>query len=203
MHRADEAAVECEYTRRQQLLLLYYILLWMGYIMCNYNIVDTSNNLWFLWNSAKPVEKEFLRFKRSDIVTRYVTDTDARALLLSQGVNITSVGNCNDKANSQCTSLDGVTESALNSVIDLRVRSMCSVVVNGKKGLAKFGKHLNSGVFRWHSAMPPFDQKKISHGHGKKIGNMVWPSFVKAFVAIFLRDILVKKFCSRSKFINL
>ena len=125
--------------------------------MCNCNIVDTSNNLCSLQNSAKPAEYEFLRFKRSDIVTRYVTDTDARALLLSQGVNITSVGNCNDKANSQCTSLDGVTESALNSVIDLRVRSMCSVVVNGKKG-----KHLNSGVFRGIQPCPLLARKKIS-----------------------------------------
>ncbi|MEK7531039.1 MAG: pilin [Patescibacteria group bacterium] len=60
-----------------------------------------------------------------------MTDEDAREKLLAAGVTIESSGNCSDRGNSTCTSLDGIPAATVDKIIAMKKACNCEVVVTG------------------------------------------------------------------------
>lgn len=61
----------------------------------------------------------------------YVTDPIARSLLETNGIKVVSSGNCSDKYNPTCTSLDGVSLGVIENIIKLKQDSGSSIVISG------------------------------------------------------------------------
>lgn len=57
--------------------------------------------------------------------------TDAAQQLAAAGISIHSSGNCSDKTNPTCTSLDGIQQSTINGLVDFAKKSGLSLVVTG------------------------------------------------------------------------
>lgn len=56
---------------------------------------------------------------------------EATSRLQSAGIQVVSTGNCSDRNNSSCTSLEGIRESTINRVISLKGECNCAVTVGG------------------------------------------------------------------------
>lgn len=68
----------------------------------------------------------------SDVVTSASASHQASAAKLSAaGISISSTGNCADKRNPQCTSLDGMKENTVDQAIAVKEACGCTVVVTG------------------------------------------------------------------------
>jgi hypothetical protein len=59
------------------------------------------------------------------------SNTEAVAKLQAAGINVISSGNCSDRNNSSCTSLDGIPQSTIDNLINLKNGSGCSFSVTG------------------------------------------------------------------------
>lgn len=55
----------------------------------------------------------------------------AKQKLADAGITISSTGNCSDKSDSRCTSLDGVRQSTIDGVISFKQECNCAVNVSG------------------------------------------------------------------------
>ncbi|MEK9175015.1 MAG: pilin [Patescibacteria group bacterium] len=66
-----------------------------------------------------------------ELLAGSLTHAQAKALLDSAGVSISSTGNCSDKTQSTCTSLDGIQTAVINEVIKLKGDCGCSLIVTG------------------------------------------------------------------------
>ena len=51
--------------------------------------------------------------------------------LFLKGVEVKSYGNCSDRHNSACTSLEGIRENTVSAVIKLKKASKCPITVTG------------------------------------------------------------------------
>jgi len=60
-----------------------------------------------------------------------LTHEEAKQQLDDAGITITSSGNCSDKTNGSCTSLDGVRQSTIDGIINVKQECGCNVVVSG------------------------------------------------------------------------
>jgi len=58
-----------------------------------------------------------------------LTHKQALDLLNAQGISVHSSGNCSDKDNKRCTSLDGIQQSTIDGIIFFKNDSRCEIVV--------------------------------------------------------------------------
>jgi len=61
----------------------------------------------------------------------YLTHRDAVARLAVAGISVFSTGNCTDRNNPNCTSLEHIRQSTIDGVITLRRASRCAITVTG------------------------------------------------------------------------
>lgn len=66
-----------------------------------------------------------------DSTSVYLSDAEARALLSAAGIPVTSSGNCSDRNNPTCTSLEQVRRNTINGIIAFKNASGCAVTVTG------------------------------------------------------------------------
>lgn len=68
----------------------------------------------------------------SDVITSPSASHQAGAAKLSAaGISISSSGNCSDKNNNRCTSLDGMKENTIDQAIAVKQACGCTVIVTG------------------------------------------------------------------------
>jgi hypothetical protein len=60
-----------------------------------------------------------------------LSNADAVAKLSAAGVSVSSSGNCSDQNNKSCTSLDGIPQSAIDNIINIKTSCGGSVTVTG------------------------------------------------------------------------
>ncbi len=72
-----------------------------------------------------------------------MTHAAAAAILQAAGISVSSSGNCSDKTNSSCTSLDGMHESTIRQVVAVKENCNCSVVVTGGTETGHSSGHSN------------------------------------------------------------
>ena len=60
-----------------------------------------------------------------------MTDAAAREKLLAAGVTIESSGNCTDRGNSTCTSLEGIPAATVDKIIAMKKACNCDIVITG------------------------------------------------------------------------
>ncbi|MEN9389958.1 MAG: hypothetical protein RLZZ283_58, partial [Candidatus Parcubacteria bacterium] len=60
-----------------------------------------------------------------------MTDADARAKLTAAGVNIESSGNCSDRGNSTCTSLEGIPAATVDKIVAMKKACGCDITITG------------------------------------------------------------------------
>jgi hypothetical protein len=60
-----------------------------------------------------------------------LTNAEAMAQLTAAGITVHSSGNCHDKDNAHCTSLDGVQAATINGIIAFKQESGCAVTITG------------------------------------------------------------------------
>lgn len=60
-----------------------------------------------------------------------LTHAQALALLTAAGITLHSSGNCSDKSNPHCTSLDGIRQCTVDGIIHFKQVSNCSIVITG------------------------------------------------------------------------
>lgn len=59
------------------------------------------------------------------------THSEALGRLNAAGISVTSSGQCSNRGNAQCTSLDGIHSQAIDGVITLKQASGCPIIVTG------------------------------------------------------------------------
>ena len=60
-----------------------------------------------------------------------IIDAAAREKLLAAGVTIESSGNCTDRGNSTCTSLEGIPAATVDKIIAMKKACNCDIVITG------------------------------------------------------------------------
>ncbi len=60
-----------------------------------------------------------------------LTNAEAKAQLTAAGIAVHSSGNCDNKNNAACTSLDGVQAATINGIIAFKHESGCAVTITG------------------------------------------------------------------------
>lgn len=60
-----------------------------------------------------------------------LTHEEAKQKLADAGITISSTGNCSDKSDSRCTSLDGVRQSTIDGITSFKQECNCAVTVSG------------------------------------------------------------------------
>jgi len=60
-----------------------------------------------------------------------LTQAQAEARISEAGISVFSSGNCSDKSNCKCTSLDGILSSTVDGIITLKVASGASITITG------------------------------------------------------------------------
>ncbi len=61
----------------------------------------------------------------------YLTDATARSRLSTASISVSSSGNCSDRNNASCTSLDQVRAASIRGAISLKGASGCGLIVTG------------------------------------------------------------------------
>ncbi|MBU2103702.1 pilin [Patescibacteria group bacterium] len=72
-----------------------------------------------------------------------LTHAQAAAILQAAGISVSSSGNCSDKTNPRCTSLDGMHESTMKQVVALKESCGCDIVVTGGTETGHSSGHSN------------------------------------------------------------
>jgi hypothetical protein len=75
----------------------------------------------------------------------YISSSDAaaRAELAAAGIGIASSGNCSDKTNPTCTSLDGIQQKVIDTLVNLKGDCGCSITVTGGTETGHSSGHTN------------------------------------------------------------
>ncbi|NOK58675.1 MAG: hypothetical protein GFH27_549301n295 [Chloroflexi bacterium AL-W] len=60
-----------------------------------------------------------------------MSDSQARSLLRANGIPVVSSGNCTDRYNPRCTSLEQINSGTINGIIAFKNGSTCPVTVTG------------------------------------------------------------------------
>ncbi len=59
------------------------------------------------------------------------TQSEAASRLRADNINVVSTGNCSDKTNKSCTSLDGIRQDTVDEVVGLKDECGCTVTISG------------------------------------------------------------------------
>lgn len=67
----------------------------------------------------------------ADSTSTYLADAEARAMLTAAGIPVSSSGNCADRNNPSCTSLEQIRRNTINGIINFKSVSACAITVTG------------------------------------------------------------------------
>ena len=78
------------------------------------------------------------------------TDSENRQILNDNGIAVKSTGNCADRNNSNCTSLDGLQPSALNGAMNIEWNCGCSLTVSAgtETGHSESGQYTHANGYK-------------------------------------------------------
>jgi hypothetical protein len=99
--------------------------------------------------------------------------TEALAKLSAAGINVASSGNCSDATNSSCTSLDGIPQSTVDSLIQIKNTCNSAMTING-------------GTETGH----------LSHGVGKSVVDLGFNDSLAKCVRGNVSDFKISKICT-------